>query len=124
MIALGPLHVDLAAPALVEPGKVRVFPNKPVTSASRPAWPDPREGNKSAMVDFSPGSVLTWDGKAWKIANVGHNLITLVGDQQSFVELPLDAFEALVVERSAQTRLPARRASPQGWNRGPGYGGE
>ena len=43
MIALGPLHVDLAASALVEPEKVRVFPYQPPAGSSRPV-PTKAEG--------------------------------------------------------------------------------
>jgi transposase InsO family protein len=98
MIALGELHVDLAVAALVEPEKVRVYPHKPAVCASEPMSMESQRKHQSGVLDFNPGGTLEWDGKAWRIANVGNNLISLVGEQQSFVELPLNTFETLVVE--------------------------
>jgi putative transposase len=98
MIALGELHVDLAATALVEPEKIRVFPHKAAVCASEPVSIERQGKHQSGVIGFSAGDTLEWDGKAWRIANVGNSLISLVGEHKSFVELPLDAFETLAVE--------------------------
>jgi len=110
MIGLGELHVDLAVAPLVEPGKVRVFPHKPAVCASEPVSMELQRKHQSGVLDFSPDGTLEWDGKAWRIANVGNNLISLVGEQQSFVELPLDTFETLVVE--GRLKAVSSRAAP------------
>ena len=109
MIALGELHVDLAVAALVEPERIRVFPYKPAVCASGPVPTEPQVKHQSGVLSFSPGDTLEWDGKAWRIANVGNNLISLVGEQKSFVELPLDRFETLIVEgrlKTVSSRVP------------------
>ena len=109
MIALGELHVDLAVAALVEPERIRVFPYKPAVCASGPVPTKPQVKHQSGVLSFSPGDTLEWDGKAWRIANVGNNLISLVGEQKSFVELPLDRFETLIVEgrlKTVSSRVP------------------
>jgi hypothetical protein len=100
LIATGELYVDLSASPLVEPPEVRVFPNKDTAIAyAHIAEVSPNAmANRPRFIDLAVGTMLEWNNKAWKIANVGDEMVSLLGEGNAFTELPLAAFELLVKE--------------------------
>jgi transposase InsO family protein len=100
LIAAGDLFVDLTAAPLVEPQQVRVFPNSETALAYTRIVEISQEAtaNRPRFIDLAVGSTLEWNNRAWKIANVGDQMVSLLGDGNAFTELPLAAFELLVKE--------------------------
>jgi len=52
----------------------------------------------SMTCDLKVGDSFQWDGKVWKVANVGESMIGLLGTNQGFTEVPSMALEQLVRE--------------------------
>ncbi|HEV8366305.1 MAG TPA: DDE-type integrase/transposase/recombinase [Pyrinomonadaceae bacterium] len=100
LIATGEVYVDLKAAPLAEPKEVRVFPNKDTALAYAHIVEVPSNAvaNNPRFIDLAVGSAVEWNNRAWKIANVGDKLVSLVGENNTFTELPLAAFELLVKE--------------------------
>ena len=101
LIAAGRLYIDLHAGLLVEPAAVRVFPNR--DSALQHAV---EEQNNQPFLHSFPrrvqtlraGAVVTWDGRAWQIANIGGTTVALLGEDGRLLELPDATLESLVKE--------------------------
>ncbi len=100
LIATGDVYIDLNAAPIVEPNQVRVFPNKETASAYAHIVEVPSNSlaNNPRFIDLAVGSAVDWNNRAWKIANVGDKMVSLVGENNAFTELPLAAFELLVKE--------------------------
>lgn len=100
LIAAGDLFVDLTAAPLVEPQQVRVFPNSETALAYAHIVEISQEAtaNRPRFIDLALGSTMEWNNRAWKIVNVGDQMVSLLGDGNAFTELPLAAFELLVKE--------------------------
>jgi transposase InsO family protein len=98
LIAAGNIFVDLSAAPLLEPAEVRIFPNKETADAYSRIVDVPPTGRNDAphFVDIEIGSVLEWNERTWKIANIGRDAISLIGENNSLTELPLSAVETLV----------------------------
>lgn len=100
LIATGALYVDLSASPLVEPENVRVFPNKETAIAyARIVEVSPTQSaDRPRFIDLAVGTAVEWNNRAWKIANVGDTMVSLLGEGNAFTELPVAAFESLVKE--------------------------
>src|SRR5260370_20290985 len=100
LIATGDLYVDLGTSPLVEPEAVRVFPNRDTATAyAHIVEVSPNAmANRPRFIDLALGSTMEWNNQPWKIANVGDEMVSLLGDGNAFTELPLAAFELLVKE--------------------------
>jgi transposase InsO family protein len=100
LIAAGDLYVDLSAAPLVEPHQVHVFPNKErATAYAHIVEVSPTATvNNPRFIDLAVGSTIEWNNRIWKIANVGDQIISLLGENKAFTEMPLAAFELLVKE--------------------------
>jgi hypothetical protein len=95
LIASGAVYVDLCNEPLTEPDKAHVFPSEEMSKACQRVA-DAGLQTHSHYVDFTPGSSLTWDGKAWTVANAGDTRISLIGKDQSFSEIDICVFETLM----------------------------
>jgi putative transposase len=116
MIALGELYVDLNRCRLVETDRIRVFSNQQTAEAfSRVV--DGAEATTASRVgplECAVGRPLHWDGRMWKIVNMGDERIGLLGEGQAFTELPFAALEALAREgriQSVRTVVPGQVSS-------------
>ena len=98
LIAVGDLCVDLEAAVLVEPEKVRVFPNPEAAAALKvigaPVGPD----SPQPFVRIAVGSSVTWDSRVWKIVNLGERRVSLLGEDGALTEIPLETLEGLIRE--------------------------
>jgi transposase InsO family protein len=100
LIAHEAVYVDLYDVPLLEADHVRVFADRETATAysqlvqlSTPSTIDaPR------CIDLSAGNFIQWDGAGWKIANAGEKQIGLIGENNSFSEIPRTTFEKLVIE--------------------------
>jgi putative transposase len=98
LIAAGDLHVDLEAAALVEPDRVRVFSNREAATALKALEASVGAADPQPFVRIAVGSSVTWDSRAWKIVNLGERRVSLLGEDGTFTEIPLETFDGLVRE--------------------------
>lgn len=103
LIAQGHLCVDLWAARLSEPGTVGVFASPYLLKASLQT----RSASCTIPLESVPvvGSAISWNGRPWKVANVSPDIVSLLGDDQTVLELPRSGFEQLIRKRSI-TRVP------------------
>ncbi len=96
-IAKQEVYVDLAVHRLSESERVPVFRDREIARAMTYRG-IPTTGHPwcAHPVLVTQGSALTWDGKAWRIANVGETEMTLLGAEQAPFALPYSAFEKLL----------------------------
>jgi hypothetical protein len=98
LIAAGDLYVDLEAAALVEPEKVRIFPNPEVAAACKVVEAHVGADSPLPFVRIAVGSSVTWDSRVWKIVNLGERRVSLLGEDGPLTEIPLETFEGLIRE--------------------------
>jgi transposase InsO family protein len=98
LIADETIYVDLCSAPLADPDQVIVFPGKDVAENIAQWRRLTPPSSRSAPQTFEMGASLTWDGRAWQIANIGERLVCLLGPAEEFVELPVQAFEALATQ--------------------------
>lgn len=100
LIAAGTLYVDLKDAPLTESSKVRIFPDYETAVAfSNITQIAAQESSRiSPTVNFTPGNVVQWDGKGWVVVNVGEKMIGLIGEDKTFADIPIHAFEKLIIE--------------------------
>lgn len=100
LIINGEIYVDLDLLPITESERIRVFSNKNVAIS----YTEPLEVSTNNLlqnqniIDISIGMAITWDGKLWKIVNVGSTMISLLGNNYAFTEIPIAVFEALTKE--------------------------
>jgi len=108
LIARGHLCVDLWSERLSEPGVVRVFPSSQLlkTTAQTACAPP------TAPLESIPvvGNTISWNGCPWKVANVSPDIVSLLRDDRTVLELPRSGFEQLIIERSI-TAVPGTGTS-------------
>lgn len=114
MIVDGTLYVDLDVDLLTEPERTCVFRDASASQAyrlhlasqRRPAIPN------LAAVKIAPGQSLLWDGKPWRIANVGVDDVFLEDDDRVFTHVPRQVLEQLVRDKKVtgipQSLVPQR----------------
>lgn len=99
LIASGDLYVDLKNAALVEPEKVRVFPDADAAAAWKVVEFESQATDHAPLVQIAAGRPVKWDGKLWKIINAGERRISLLGEDKVLTEIPLEVFEELVRDK-------------------------
>jgi putative transposase len=100
LIASSELYVNLNNAPLTEPSKIRIFPDRETAVAfTNFIQISPQDRSRlTPTVNFSPSSVIQWDGKGWIVVNIGERKIGLIGEDNTFAEIPIPAFEKLVRE--------------------------
>jgi transposase InsO family protein len=96
LIAAGDVYVDLRSAGVMEPEKVRVFPNREAATACRNIEQTRSAGPSPRFVDLTPGSSIAWDGRHSTIVNAGEKTVSLLGEDRAFTEVPRQIFEGLV----------------------------
>ncbi len=91
MLAKRTIHFDWSAAPIVEPARVHVFADEQAAVQFNAAANSNRIG--VGLINLRANGRLDWDGKSWKILNVGNNNVSLLGEGNQFAELP-----GLVVE--------------------------
>jgi putative transposase len=56
---------------------------------------------------FHFGSTVSWDGRFWKVVNIGETSVGLLSEDQRLTELPRDAIETLICQNRIQVTSPA-----------------
>ena len=96
LITVGDIYVDLRATGVMEPDKVRVFPNREAATACRNIEQTQSPRPSPRFVDLTPGSLIAWDGRHSTIVNSGEKTVSLLGEDRAFTEVPREIFEGLV----------------------------
>jgi putative transposase len=116
LLVTNEVFIDLCAVPLIDPVNVRVFLDQDAAFAHsqitklRP--PSPADGMSS--FEMNVGMELSWDGKRWRIINIGHSRISLLDDQDHCRELPQSVFDELVKSNSLQfVSLTPRSSGPE-----------
>ena len=113
LLVTNKIFIDLCAAPLVDPDHVYVFLDQDTAFAysqiTRLRPPSPADGMSS--VEFAVGLELSWDGRCWRVINLGQSKVSLLDDQDSCRELPLSVFDELVKRGSLRIVTPATRLS-------------
>lgn len=96
-IAKHDLYVDLLTHRLSDRNRrsIPVYRDKKTAHSHSYRNKNPPEMGSNHSIDIKTGSIVSWDGKEWQIANVGETEITLVDDEKNPLPLVWAAFEAL-----------------------------
>lgn len=99
LIAAGQVYVDFCAEPLTDSAAVRVFPDRDATLGSKmaPVAPSVMK-SRSPFQTLQAGATVSWDGRAWKVANVGDSKIALLAEDGAVLELSEAAIESLLRE--------------------------
>jgi putative transposase len=108
LIATGYLFVDLRSAGLMEPEKARVFLNRESAEAHRCITASQSQEKRSQTVGLAPGTSIIWDGRVSRIVNSGEKMVSLLGEDHMFTEIPLETFEGLVRDG----HIVARQSEP------------
>lgn len=98
LIAQGHLCVDLARDLLAQPECTFVFRDELAAKAYRVQIESSQLPaiSQRRSVSLVPGEPLMWDGKLWRIANVGDQDVFLVDDERTITSLPCKVIQKLV----------------------------
>jgi putative transposase len=96
LLAKRAIHFDWSAAPLVEPARVRVFADEQAVAQFGAAAN--RDRISVGLINLRVNGQLDWDGKPWKILNVGNNNVSLLGEDNQFTELPGVVVEGLIRE--------------------------
>ncbi|HLG69870.1 MAG TPA: DDE-type integrase/transposase/recombinase [Chloroflexota bacterium] len=113
LIASGTLYVDLQAVALAEPDRVRLFPDELTAEAYQRLSVCAPDAERPRAVPLDVGTAITWDGRPWRIANVGRTCIALAAEQAEVVDVRLATFEQLVASGAIQGVPPLADSHPE-----------
>ena len=109
LLVTNEIFIDLCAAPLVDPDQVYVFLDQETAFAysqiTRFRPPSPADGMSS--FEFAVGMELSWDGRRWRVINLGQSKVSLLDDQDSCRELPLSVFDELVKRGSLRIVTPA-----------------
>jgi putative transposase len=115
LLVTNEVFVDLCATPLIDPDSVQVYLDQDTASAYsqivRLRSPSLADGLSS--FEISEGMKLSWDGKPWRIVNLGQSRVSLLDDRDSCRELPYSALDELI--RQGSIRVSA--SAPQQYDR-------
>jgi putative transposase len=111
LVAAGDIYVDLRAAGIMEPDKVRVFPNREAALACRHIESQRGRAERPQFGLLAPGTSITWAGRISTIVSSGVKTVSLRGEDCAVAEISLETFEALVKEGRV---APMEPGSPAG----------
>jgi putative transposase len=107
LIATEQLYVDLSHTPLADPQHVQVFVDREqataYTALSQSAW---HLFPGSATRSLLPGTLLWWDGKPWRMLNLGETAVTLLSPEKHLLDLTVEVFEDLLRQRKVTVATP------------------
>jgi putative transposase len=108
LIASEQLYVDLSQTPLADPAHVQVFVDQEQAAAYRTLSQSTFHLFPSlSSCMLAPGTLLWWDGKPWRILNLGETAVTLFSAEKQVVDLPIETFEDLLRQRKMTVATPA-----------------
>jgi transposase InsO family protein len=109
LIATGHLYVDLHVGLLVEPATVRVFPDRDSSVQHVVEQGAQHSSLQPRFQTLRAGAMVTWDGRAWQVANIGSTTVAMLGEDGRLLELPAASLESLIREgRLTQSATDAK----------------
>ncbi len=113
LLVTNEIFIDLCTTPLVDPDRAHVFLDQDTAFAysqiTRLQPPSPADGMSS--FEFAVGMELSWDGRRWRVINLGQSKVCLLDDQECCRELPQNVFDELVKRGSLRIITPAPRPS-------------
>jgi putative transposase len=107
LIATEHLYVDLSQTPLADPQHVQVFVHREqataYTTLSQSAW---HLFPGSATHSLLPGTLLWWDGKPWRLLNLGETAVTLLAPEKHLLDLTVEVFDDLLRQRKVTVATP------------------
>jgi hypothetical protein len=94
LLARRTIHFDWSAAPLVEPARVHIFADE--QAAVQFSASAKRDRMSVGLINLRANGQLDWDGKSWKILNIGNNNVSLLGEGNQFTELPGLVIEDLI----------------------------
>ena len=113
LIAARELYVNLRNAPLAEPTEVRVFANREGAEAWGRVLPNvqPNHDNGCRRLVVGAGHTITWDGRMWRVLNLGDKTMSLLGEDEALTELPVAIFEQLNKGDISEARLQNRASN-------------
>lgn len=98
LIANEHLYVDLKAALLVEPERCQVFRDQETAQAynTMVLSQAPSDAISSPVIELIPNTSINWDGKNYKLVQIGKTQITLRTDSGELIDLALCEFETKI----------------------------
>jgi hypothetical protein len=102
------LYVDLSQTPLAEPQQVHVFLDREQAAASvilrqsSVQWFPPAP----LPCTLTAGTLLWWDGKPWRVLNLGETTVTLLAPEQQVIDLPSTVFETVLQQKKVTIASP------------------
>src|SRR6266567_7086470 len=108
-IATEQVYVDLAQTPLADPQHVQMFLDREQAQAYVALEQScgelfPRAS--SSVVAVRAGTMLWWDGKPWRVLNLGETLVSLLSPEKHVVDLPVEVFEDVLRQRKVTVATP------------------
>jgi len=112
LVAAGEIFADVTSAPISVPEGVKLFANAEIASAISHLAGSTRDGE----IKKEPGVPINWDGKLWRIVNVGDQVVTFAGADGSFTELLNETFERLrsagrLTSSPGMTEIPSSPAT-------------
>jgi putative transposase len=107
MIAHEEIYVDLYKAPLTEPGRVQVFSSEAIAQGFLYMQESNSPTFSSSGITLTAGSSLNWDGRGWRILNVGISKTTLTSDQNQLYELENRQLESLILSGAIKVLDPS-----------------
>jgi putative transposase len=109
LIATERVYVDLSQTPLADPQHVHVFLDREQAEAYVPLRQSsvhmfPR--TSSSAVTLTAGMLLWWDGKPWRVLNLGETMVSLLSPEKQLVDFPIEVFDALLREKKVTVATP------------------
>jgi len=109
LIATDQIYVDLSQTPLADPQHVHVFLDQEQAKAYRVLSQSsvhlfPK--SSPAAVSLTAGTLLWWDGKPWRVLNLGETLVSLLSPEKQLVDFSVDVFDALLREKKVTVANP------------------
>ena len=109
LIATDQVYVDLSQTPLADPGHVHVFLDREQAEAYvalRQSSVHLFPRTSSSAVVLTAGMLLWWDGKPWRVLNLGETLVSLLSPEKQLVDLPIEVFDTLLRENKVTVATP------------------
>ncbi len=107
LIATEQLYVDLSHTPLADPQHVQVFVDREqataYTTLGQSGW---QLFPGSATRSLLPGTLLWWDGKPWRLLNLGETAVTLLSPEKHLLDLTIEVFDDLLRQRKVTVATP------------------
>jgi putative transposase len=109
LIATDQVYVDLSQTPLADPGHVHVFLDREQAEAYvalRQSSVHMFPRTSSSAVSLTAGTLLWWDGKPWRVLNLGETMVSLLSPEKQLVDFPIEVFDTLLRENKVTVATP------------------